>query len=140
MALYKFIEDDDVQIAVWQIAETEQELTSLVGIDYSKSYASTHRRLERLATRALLNHLGYNETIEYQESGKPYLLNRKVDISISHAGEFVAVGLCKTRSIGVDIENINRKYTAVTSKYLSTSETAWINKNDQRSLALDLVS
>ena len=44
--------------------------------------------------------------VKVTPSGKPYLADGPY-FNLSHSGEYVLLGVCKTREIGVDIERIN---------------------------------
>lgn len=136
MAFFRLIEDNDVKIALWEITETEQELMTLVGLDLSNEYSYPRRRMERMAIRALLNHLGCTETVQYHQNGRPYLTKGDQNISISHAGKMVAIALSNTQNVGIDIENVNRNFRSVAKKYLSENELKWINTSHQQSMAL----
>lgn len=136
MPSYKLIDDCNVQVALWQITESEQELMDLVGLDLSNQYSYPRRRMERMAIRALLNYLNHLEPVQYHQNGRPYFTDTEYNISISHAGKFVAVALSKDQNVGVDVENINRNYTSIARKYLSPNELSWINLGHKQSMAL----
>jgi len=136
MSFYKLIEDKDIQIALWKITETEQELMDLVGLDLSNEYTYPRRRIERMTIRALLNHLNHYDQVQYHQNGRPYFSNKDLNISISHAGRMVAVAFSKSQHVGVDVENVNRNYKTIAKKYLTQNELNWIDINHQQSMSL----
>ncbi|MBQ0025428.1 MAG: 4'-phosphopantetheinyl transferase superfamily protein [Bacteroidales bacterium] len=129
MALYLTKElENDARIYVWEITETEKELLEntavpddeLEELTFIKSEA---RRKEKLATRALLNVIFPEKLyLGHHENGKPYLENSATEISISHTNRFVAIIVHPDEDLGIDIECLDRDFTAVEKKALSEEE------------------
>ncbi|NVO10258.1 MAG: 4'-phosphopantetheinyl transferase superfamily protein [Bacteroidales bacterium] len=136
MGLFRLIEDENSQIALWKVTESEQELKDLTGLDLENTYAYPRRRIERMVVRAILNQLNHFESVNYYPNGRPYYSGGKPHISISHASKMVAVGFCQNLSIGVDVEQTNRDFKTVAHKYITNKELKWINLEHQKSLAL----
>ena len=129
MALYlkKKLENEAV-IGVWQITETEEELTALSStpsdeLEEISFIQSEALRKQRLAVRALLNEL-FDEKVylSHHDNGKPYIENNAVNISITHTQKYVAVILHDEEDVGIDIESLDRDFSAVESKALSEEE------------------
>lgn len=90
------------------------------------SFKSEHRRLEWLATRALLHHvLGQEATLDYLPSGRPVLVDADEEVSITHSGPLVALAIAPAGlEIGIDLEsNLERAYRLM-PRYLSDDEQA----------------
>ncbi len=136
MGLFRVIEDNNSQIAIWKVTETEQELKELTGIDLSDSYAFPRRRIERMVTRAVLDRLNHFESLNYHPNGRPYYYEGSPYISISHTAKLVVVGFCQKMSIGVDVERINRDFRIVANRYLASKELEWIDLEHNNYLAL----
>ncbi len=130
MALYLKKElDNDATIYVWHITETEEELRNstqvpedeLEELAFLKSEA---RRKERLAVRALLNTIFDDECVYlgHHDNGRPYLQNLATEISISHTSDFVAIIVHPDEDQGIDIERLDRDFSAVEKKALSEEE------------------
>lgn len=136
MGFYKQIDDDQAQVALWRITETEEELKALTGLDLSDKYAYPRRRLEVMVVRALLNHLSHFEQVNYHSNGRPYFSNNDPHISISHTAKMVAIATSSRYNIGVDVERVNRDFGEVAYKYLSEEEFKWVDLTDQKLLAL----
>jgi len=116
------------EIGVWQITETEEELIRLSSTPSDEmeeiSYLrSESMRKQRLAVRALLNVL-FDEKVylSHHDNGKPYIENDATNISITHTEKYVAVILHPTEDVGIDVESLDRDFTAVEKKALSEDE------------------
>ena len=129
MALYlkKKLENEAI-IGVWQITETEEELLALSStpsdeLEEISFIKSASLRKQRLAVRALLNTLLDEKVyLSHHDNGKPYLENNAVNISITHTEKYVAVILHEDQDCGIDIESLDRDFSAVEKKALSDDE------------------
>jgi len=143
MALYLKKElDDDARIYVWEITETEEELMATTAVpdneleelSYTKSEA---RRKEKLAERALLNEIFPEKLyLGHHDNGKPYLQNTAIEISISHTNRFVAILLSPDENLGIDIESLDRDFSAVEKKALSEDELEDLEDDRKKNLQL----
>ena len=146
MALYfKKKLDNEATIAVWKVTETEEELRKLLPdapddemeeISYIRNESL---RRQKLAVRALLNELFGEEDVflSHHDNGKPYLENTVTNISISHTDKYVAVILNDTEDVGIDLESLDRDFSAVEKKALSEDEIDDLDdyrKNEQLAL------
>ena len=120
--------DNEAVIGVWQITETEEELKELSStpsdeMEEISFIRSESLRKQRLAVRALLNTL-FDEKVylSHHDNGKPYLENNPVNISITHTEKYVAVILHEEENVGIDIESLDRDFSAVEKKALSEDE------------------
>ncbi len=129
MALYLKKElENEATIGVWQITESEEELVKLAStptdeMEEISFIKSESLRKQRLAVRALLNTL-FDEKVylSHHDNGKPYLENNPTNISITHTEKFVAVILHDDQDCGIDIESLDRDFSAVEKKALSEDE------------------
>ena len=117
MGLYlkKKLENEAI-IGVWQITETEEELTKLSAtptdeMEEISFIRSESLRKQRLAVRALLNTL-FDEKVylSHHDNGKPYIENSAINISITHTQKYVAVILNPTEEVGIDCESLDRDF------------------------------
>ena len=120
--------DNEAVIGVWQITETEEELKELSStpsdeMEEISFIRSESLRKQRLAVRALLNTL-FDEKVylSHHDNGKPYLENNPVNISITHTTKYVAVILHEEENVGIDLESLDRDFSAVEKKALSEDE------------------
>ena len=120
--------DNDAEIGVWQITETEEELKELSStptdeMEEISFIRSESLRKQRLAVRALLNTMFDDKVyLSHHDNGKPYLENNPVNISITHTEKYVAVILHEEENVGIDIESLDRDFSVVEKKALSEDE------------------
>ena len=129
MALYLKKElENDARIYVWHITETEQDLRENTQVpddelEELSFMGSEARRKEKLAERALLNAIFEEKVyLGHHDNGRPYLQNMAMEISISHTNDFVAIILHPDEDMGIDIEKLDRDFSAVEKKALSEDE------------------
>jgi 4'-phosphopantetheinyl transferase len=108
--IFDFTTIHQAHLGIWKISENEayfeQELQFL-GIPEEKLL---HRKLEKLAIRHLLNCLTgrvIHPQINYDNYGKPYLINQSHYISFSHKADYAGVILSQNNpETGIDIETV----------------------------------
>lgn len=129
MALYLTKElDNGASIYVWDITETEEELLAMGSIPSEELeelslIRSESRRKEKLAERALLNTIFEDKVyLGHHDNGKPFLQNSLREISITHSRRFVAIITHPSEDLGIDIECLDRDFSAVEAKALSEDE------------------
>ena len=129
MAIYLQKElENTAKIAVWKITESEEELIELSStpsdeMEEISFIKSESLRKQRLAVRALLNELfGEKVYLAHHDNGKPYIENDSINISISHTEKYVAVILDQNDEVGIDIESLDRDFSAVEKRALSEDE------------------
>ena len=120
--------DNEATIGVWHITETEEELKALSStpsdeMEEISFIRSESMRKQRLAVRALLNELFHEKVyLSHHDNGKPYIENDATNISITHTEKYVAVILHDDEDVGIDIESLDRDFSAVEKKALSEDE------------------
>ena len=134
--------DNKAEIAVWHVTETEEELLSITSVptdeleEISLFRNESHRK-QKLAVRALINELFEEKMyLNHHDNGKPYLENCATNISITHTENYVAIITHEEEEVGIDIESLERDFSAVEKKALSEDEIDDLednssNKNDQ---------
>ena len=143
--LYHF-ECDDYLLALAHFEESEEELWSQFSVlrdayeTYLSQYHLPKRRFEFLRTRLLLKTLiGREVWVSHTEEGKPYISDESYSLSISHAGDYVAVMLGKTVPVGVDVELKREKLFRVQHKFLGKEESALVEELEDREMRLRLL-
>jgi 4'-phosphopantetheinyl transferase EntD len=58
----------------------------------------------------------------HHDNGRPFLQNSLTEISISHTSRFVSILTHPEESVGIDIESLERSFSAVEKKALSNQE------------------
>ncbi|MCH1478727.1 MAG: 4'-phosphopantetheinyl transferase superfamily protein [Crocinitomicaceae bacterium] len=91
-----------------------------------KALQHPNRKIEFIGARQLRNEMIKNQEISYLDSGKPYLKDSKMHISISHSD--AAICLCLSQnSVGIDIEIPSLRSVKVASKFCSDAESKLFN-------------
>lgn len=125
---------DNCTLGIWQMAESTDELVSLLtsvtnrqvaeqlGAEASNSFTALHRRREWLTVRLLsVLLLGRYVPIDYHPSGRPYLADDSYSISISHSRTHVAVLLGEGR-LGIDVEDYSQRVRKVIPRFVGPDE------------------
>ena len=120
--------DNKAEIAVWQVTESEQELREMSSVPTDEMeeislIRSESLRKQMLAVRALLNEVFEEKMyLNHHDNGKPYLENCVTNISITHTEKYVAIITHDEDDLGIDIESLDRDFSAVEKKALSEEE------------------
>ena len=112
------------EIYLWQLTETESELTALVRAEdavSAESFTSAARRRERLAWRAALRASGIDAEVGYSAEGAPFIVGSGKCLSVSHCAGMACVALSDSRC-GVDVEAANRDCSRVSSRFMTAGE------------------
>ena len=110
------IEENNCQIAIWDMSESVEELLKHYHrIDLSK-FKTELRKKEFISSRILLNIIHPSSEIIYNLNGAPEIKNNNW-ISISHSKNLTAIILSKNR-VGLDIEKISEKTLKISPKFI----------------------
>lgn len=132
MPVYRFIKNNNSLVGLWQITESEDQLLASIklsenDVEILSQMASTKRRTQWLAVRNLLQNLLHkNIQIDYDEFGRPKMIQNHTFISISHSGSFAAVQLSEKQHCGIDIQEISEKMERLYPKFINTNEETFI--------------
>lgn len=119
---------NDAEISVWQITETEEELKNMSSVPTDEMeeislIRNENQRKQKLAVRALLNEVFEDKVyLGHHDNGKPFLENCITNISITHTDKYVAIITHEEDDLGIDIESLDRDFSAVEQKVLSEDE------------------
>lgn len=128
--LKKWIQQDAI-FGIWHVTEPfewfRSHLTSCQSYNEElQNFRSATRRLEYVATRILLRELyGKEAVIGHRNSGKPFLLDTNIHITISHTQGYIALGICPSSDIGIDIEYRSDRILRIQDRFLSDYEKSW---------------
>ncbi len=119
--------DENARILVWKDEEKIEfflQSTHLSEADYNRleKFTSERRKKDLLIARHLLQKCIPNAEIQYHDSGKPYIKNKKAQISISHSKDVVAIIIHQEQIVGIDIEYIAPRVERVKERFLSKKE------------------
>ena len=128
MPLYREYSVGDIRIAVWEMNETSDELSSLLAPECLAGLpvaCSEQRRRERLAVRVLLSRLcGNNARIVYDAAGKPVLEGAVGFISISHTRGYALLAHSPELSFGIDVELLSRDASSAARRFMRADDIA----------------
>ncbi len=129
MALSAIIEFQAGKIGIWELTEPASSLSELYKMTHPElnqfaKFTNEKRKKEYLAVRLLLKSMltGNNEIL-YNNSGKPYLKDTNLNISISHSND-LAVVVISVKNTGIDVEPLNRPVKQIAPRVLNEQELA----------------
>lgn len=138
MPLFNTWKCGDARFAIWHVTETLPELRLYLSdsrLPYDEELGllkSPTRKIEYTGTRVLLSLLcGEEKHIVHLPSGKPYCPDGNFHLTISHTQGYVAVGICPTAEVGIDIEYLSSRVLKVTDKFLSSEEIAQLPQSQE---------
>lgn len=120
--------DNKAEISVWEITETEQELLDICSVPTDEMeeislIRNENQRKQKLAVRALLNEVFEEKMyLNHHDNGQPFLENCITNISITHTDKYVAIITHDELDLGIDVESLDRDFSAVEKKALSEDE------------------
>ncbi|MEZ2440662.1 4'-phosphopantetheinyl transferase superfamily protein [Chitinophaga sp. RCC_12] len=126
--------DPETKLGVWKITETENFFQEKVSI--SRAIHHPHKRLQHFAGRYLLVTLFPEfpiQEIMVTHTRKPVLAGDSHHFSISHCGDYAAAIVSTKAAVGIDIEEVKPKIELVSHKFLSPSERAFIDPQQELS-------
>lgn len=129
--------DNKAEISVWKITETEDELIKLSStptdeMEEISLIRNESLRKQRLAVRALLNEVFEDKVyLSHHDNGKPFLENCITNISITHTEKYVAIITHQEEDLGIDMESVDRDFSAVREKALSEDEKDDLDEDDR---------
>lgn len=128
--------NSDVSILLWDITESESELSEGIQMHPSdvqrfKRFTHENKRKEFLALRrCLIAYFGKNPEVHYTSEGKPSLKNGYY-ISFSHSRQYAAIIVSQSVEVGIDIELYREGILRIAHKFLREEEHQSILKEDQ---------
>jgi phosphopantetheinyl transferase len=133
--LRRFYIDDQSVYAIWHITESTDKLRSAINLNESeeilyRSFVAESRKKQWLAYRLLIRELLKPDefTVEYDQSGKPFLAGSEYHISVTHTEDLAAVIISGNARVGIDIEKIKPRIIKVKDKFLNDSESCAISE------------
>lgn len=101
-----------------------------------EAFRNDRRRKEWLTVRVLLGELaGLDVSIDYMESGKPFLRGSKLFISITHTIGYVGVRL-GIQPVALDMEYMSNRIIRLIPRFVSSREMRYIDDDNQVTTAL----
>jgi 4'-phosphopantetheinyl transferase len=140
MSLYQLENNDTYRLGIWKIEEDEISLRRLIKEDIAVPFTNAGKRIEFLAVRALVKAMDIDPLkIAHFHSGKPYIENCALNISISHTKGYAAILLSSQIQMGIDIEQMSKRILKVRSKFMHPDEEKALFGQDCNELSLLLL-
>ena len=126
MPLFRELRVDDSSIYIWEVTESEADLSmglaELINLRILKNNKLKKRRIEKYVQAYLLLNAKIDPiSVSYSNSGKPFIESDNMYISFSHSGKY-AVLMVSNTSCGIDIEKENPKIEKISPKFLNDAE------------------
>ncbi|MCL1974427.1 MAG: 4'-phosphopantetheinyl transferase superfamily protein [Bacteroidetes bacterium] len=128
MGLYYIEKNADRSVlAIW-----EQQDPVLRGEKRAREQRSVHSLLRIV--------FGADQVLNHRPNGQPFLMDNPAHISIAHTNRFTALLTHPQKRAGVDIESLNRNFSAVEQRALSDREIGFLGPDSVlRSLQLGIL-
>jgi len=123
-------------LGLWRIEESEEEYREQLWLDeeemeFLASISHESRRLQWLASRLLIRRIIQPKgqiLMEWDDFGKPVIINYAFEVSISHCKDMVAVIVGDTVT-GIDIEQKTNKIGRIAHKFMNAAEKEFVEEH-----------
>ena len=114
-------------IAAWKTTEKIEQLLNQVELSPTEKLEFAKighdgRKVEWLGMRTLLRTIEPEIDIKYRESGQPYSIHPRGNISLSHSGNIVSAVYHPTEPAGIDIQIWNNKLNVIRDRFVRQDE------------------
>lgn len=126
--------NDDCTVVLRPITEDEPTLRAGLVLTPSEQddlsgIRHPAQRIEWLACRVAVRQLVKRQGLTYaglqkDECGKPHLIDRLGEVSLSHTGGWAAAAWHRSRPVGIDVEPVREQFSRVVPRVLSADEIA----------------
>lgn len=130
------------KLGLWRMTEPWEDLLKMLDLPPSEmetfeAISKEKRKQEWLACRVLLvQMLGKNAAIGYDPERKPHIIGSRVEISMSHSGEYVCVYLREGAPVGIDIQQMKPSISKGAFYFLNDAELQWADLDDNLQMHL----
>ncbi len=123
--------NQDSAYAVWNIQETYETIQRLIDEPIPDNL-NPKRLAEWIIGRVLIRNLCATlevpyKGIEISETGKPFLAESKIHISITHSFPMAAAMIHRTKSCGIDLERPRHKLFSIKDKFINGKEKKYVD-------------
>lgn len=140
MSLFSKISlDNGLQIVVWHLTETLEELGVLTPLtpeerESWEAISVPAKKREFLAGKYVLERACALLDIAYRgmekdEHGKPHLAGREFEISLTHTEDFIAVVFSRFSAVGIDLEKPREQVFRVLPRLYSSEEVSTVGES-----------
>lgn len=123
------------RVILWELTESDIEIANTLDCHHeliNSSFKNQNTKLSFGWKYVLKTILNNDYTGIYKdEHGKPFLIDSKLNFSVSHTKNLIAIAILEHKEIGIDIEYCSDKVERVKHKFLSESELSVIQSNEE---------
>ncbi|CAM4128383.1 4'-phosphopantetheinyl transferase superfamily protein [Cytophagaceae bacterium 50C-KIRBA] len=128
---------------MWEISENEaffDQIPESWKSTLPPNHALELKRLESMAARFCLwklvqTHIGHEIELVKSSTNRPFFHESDWHMSISHSFPYVAAAISHKKNIGLDLEKKARNIQKIAPRFLSATELAWAEMDEQKLLA-----
>ncbi len=130
--LYRHKIDETCELILCQFNFSSSVPAPVAGVEsvpIVEGEKKNYRDRERSAVKEMISVLLKNDVpveLNYDENGKPFLVGRKEDVSISHSRGYVAVLISGERVGGIDIELMSERIRTIQHRFLHVEEIQYL--------------
>lgn len=123
------------RVILWELTESDIEIANTLDCHHeliNSSFKNQNTKLSFGWKYVLKTILNNDYTGIYKdEHGKPFLIDSKLNFSVSHTKNIIAIAIHEHKEIGIDIEYCSDKVSRVKHKFLSELELSIIQSNEK---------
>jgi 4'-phosphopantetheinyl transferase len=141
IAIYQNI-GESISWGLWEITETKEELLSLAYLSEGEKreiegIRNERKLVEALSGKVLVKSLAEKLRLSYSglikdDCSKPFLLDSKFHISLSHSYPYACAAINKSLPIGIDIEEPKEQVLKIRNKFLSDREIVMVEDSKEK--------
>lgn len=99
----------------------------LVSGEPGPDFGGSKKEREKAGQTELIRRLlGTEEAWDYEESGKPFFVNREEQLSFTHSENVYACQISRSMACGIDVQHYREKIVRVAEKFLNPAELAFV--------------
>ncbi|MCK9421994.1 MAG: 4'-phosphopantetheinyl transferase superfamily protein [Bacteroidales bacterium] len=129
MPLVDLFDIKDNRVGIWHITESADYLLSQMDpgreeLDRYGEFSHDLRKRQWLAYHLVVKQLivPLRAELRYDIHGKPFLISKSHQISVSHTGEYAAAICNRNSAVGIDIEKMKERVIRVKERFLNMAE------------------
>ena len=141
MPLIQKIDADGASMGIWSMSESLDDLLDIYEVKPHEkptfeAFRNDRRRREWITVRVLLRELlGPDVSIDYMESGKPFLRGSKMFVSITHTIGYVGVRI-GIKPVALDMEYFSDRVLRLIPRFVSSREMQYVDEQNKVVTAL----
>lgn len=138
MPFIPVIDSQTFHVALWHISETDETLATALALNTEIIIGKDSRNRQWMASRLLLKELLGTKagSLQKTETGKPFLPDTNLELSISHSKDYAAAIISRNGSTGIDIEYLSDRILRIVAKFANEFDLKQVELTDIEGLYL----